>query len=841
MNAGLAVKIARRELRAGASGFLVFLACLALGVGAIAAAGSASTMFRQGVAGELSRILGGDLSFSVQRALIPEEIIEELEDLGSVSQVADVNVMATSPDARRLVRVRGVDNAYPLIGLPELEPALDLVDALGIRNGIPGAVADADVFSVFGLQVGDQLMISGQAFELRAVVRSEPDRLDLGFDFAPRVLTRLDAVTSAGLLDEGAIFRSGVRALLNDREANLSMMDEDYATRLEDTGIRITTRDELGDQFDDLLDQLSVFLAVAGLAALLAGGLGVAQAVSTFLATRTGSIAALKAIGADGGTIRLAYILQILVLALLGSVVGAILGALVPAVLALVYGDALPLPAQAGIYPRPLLLAMLFGVLSAMAFALPSIGRARATPPAVLLGGESRSGDATPWFERVGALVLGTVFVTVAVVFSPSPMVAGVMLGFAVVVFVILWGAAYLLRRVARLLAKGTSGGLRIALTQLGGPGSVAPIAAPALGLGLALLAVVTLVQHNLVTQIRDTAPANLPGMVFAMIPGDQGERFDEIAQAAGAEITDPDRYRRAPSLRGRIIELRGEALDREAIAESQQWIVSGETSLTYLTKMPPETVIEEGEWWPENYSGPALISIEGDAARGLGVEVGDTMGFRILGREFTAEIANLRTIDWGGFGVNVPIVFAPGTLEAANPPQTALLRTDPQFEEAVAQAIGEALPTVVIYRVRERLQVAADVFEQTTRAINAVAGVVALAGALVMLGAFAAAARRRVTDAALLKTFGVPPSGVLAIFALEFALVGVMATGLAVALAAPPAWYIMTNLIEAVWAPDWASVGLVSAIAIVAAASGGGLVARAALSVPAARALRSV
>jgi putative ABC transport system permease protein len=841
MNAGLAIKIARRELRAGTSGFLVFLACLALGVGAIAAAGSASTMFRQGVAGELSRILGGDLSFSVQRAAIPEELREELEGLGSVSIIADVNVMAASSEVRRLVRVRGVDDAYPLIGAPELDPPISLEAALATRNGVPGAVADADVFSVFDLQVGDHLMIAGQAFELRAVLRSEPDRLDLGFDFAPRVLTRLDTVSAAGLLDEGAIFRSGLRALLDDREADLSAMDEEYESRLEAAGIRITTRDELGDQFDDLLDQLSVFLAVAGLAALLAGGLGVAQAVSTFLATRTGSIAALKALGADGGTIRLAYILQILVLALLGAVVGAILGALVPAVLAIIYGDALPLPARAGLYPEPLLLAMLFGVLSAMAFALPAIGRARATPPAALLGGESRSRESTPWFERIGALVLGVLFVAVAVAFSPSPMVAGVMLGFAVTVFLILWGAAYVLRRVARLLAKGTRGGLRIALTQLGGPGSVAPVAAPALGLGLALLAVVTLVQHNLVTQIRDTAPANLPGMVFAMIPGDQGALFDEIAQAAGADITDPDRYRRAPSLRGRITHLNGEAVDRDNIAESEQWIVSGETSLTYLATMPPETIIEDGEWWPEDYSGPAMISIEGDAARGLGVEVGDTIGFRILGREFTAEIANLRTIDWGGFGVNVPIVFAPGTLEAANPPQTALLRTDPQFEEAVAQAVGDALPTVVIYRVRERLQAAADVFEQTTRAINAVAGVVALAGALVMLGAFAAAARRRVTDAALLKTFGVPPLGVLAIFALEFALVGVMATGLAVALAAPPAWYIMTNLIEAVWAPDWASVAIVSAIAIVAAATGGGLVARAALSVPAARALRSV
>jgi len=840
MNAGLALRIAGRELRAGMRGFMVFLACLTLGVAAIAAAGSASAMFRQGVAGELSRILGGDLSFSVQRAALPDELVEEMAAAGRVSKIADINVMASFNDVRRLIRLRGVDAAYPLLGAVLTVPEQPLADLLASRDGVAGAAADPDIFRVFNAQIGDRIELAGQVFELRAELVSEPDRLDLGFDFAPRLLVALDRVEGAGLMAEGSIYRSGLRAVLDDGEADLAALGAQLTPRLREQGINITTRDDLGDQFDDLLDNLSVFLAVAGLAALLAGGLGVAQAVSTFLSTRTGSIAALKALGADGATIRLAYLLQILVLALAGCVLGAGLGALAPIALVQVFGDALPIPVQAGVYPGPLGLAVLFGMLSALAFALPAIGRARATPPSALLGGEARGQNATPWSERIAALLTGLVFIALAVLFSPSPMVAGVMLGFAVVVFALLWGAAFGLRRLARWLAHRARGALRLALTQLGGPGSVAPVAAPALGLGLALLAVVTLVQHNLVTQIRDTAPANLPSLVIAQIPSDRGEEFDRIAAEAGAAITDPDRYRRAPALLGRITGIKGEPLDLEAVAPSERWLVDGETRLTYLAQIPPETVLEAGAWWPEDYAGPPLISIEGDAARGLGVGVGDSLTLRILGREITAEIASLRTIDWGSFGVNVAIVFAPGTLEAANPRQTALLRAEPGSEDGIATAIGAAFPDAVIYRVRERLQAAAEVFAQTSVAINAVAGVVALAGALVMLGAFAAAARRRVTDAALLKTFGVTPAGVLAIFALEFGLVGVMATVLALLLAIPPAWYVMTQLVEAVWAPDWLAVGSVSAIAILSAAAGGALVARAALSIPAARALNA-
>jgi putative ABC transport system permease protein len=840
MNAGLALRIAGRELRAGMRGFMVFLACLTLGVAAIAAAGSASAMFRQGVASELSRILGGDLSFSVQRASLPGDLIAEMEAVGRISNIADVNVMASLNDTRRLIRLRGVDAAYPLLGSVVTVPDLPLAELLAPRDGLPGAAADPDIFRVFNAQIGDRLELAGREFELRAELESEPDRLDLGFDFAPRLLVSLAAVEGAELMSEGSIYRSGLRVVLDDGEADLAALDTGLEARFREQGINVATRDELGDQFDDLLDNLSVFLAVAGLAALLAGGLGVAQAVSTFLSTRTGSIAALKALGADGATIRLAYLLQILALALAGSVLGAGLGALAPIALVATFGDVLPIPVQAGLYPGPLGLAVLFGMLSALAFALPAIGRARATPPSALMGGAVRGQSSTPWSERIAALLTGAVFVTLAILFSPSPMVAGVMLGFAVLVFVLLWGAAFALRRLARWLAHGAHGAWRLALTQLGGPGSVAPVAAPALGLGLALLAVVTLVQHNLVTQIRDTAPANLPSLAITQIPSDRGEEFDRIAAEAGAQISDPQRYRRAPALLGRITGIKGEPLDIDAVAPSQRWLVDGETRLTYLAQIPPEAVLEAGEWWPQDYAGPPLISVEGDAARGLGVGVGDSLTLRILGREITAEIASLRTIDWGGFGVNVAIVFAPGVLEAANPTQTVLLRALPELDDGIATAIGEAFPDAVIYRVRERLQAAAEVFEQTTVAINAVAGVVALAGALVMLGAFAAAARRRVTDAALLKTFGVTPAGVLAIFALEFGLVGVMATVLALLLAIPPAWYVMTQLVEAVWAPDWIAVGSVSAVAIVSAAAGGALVARAALSVPAARALNS-
>ena len=839
MNASAAFAIAWRELRAGARGFFIFLACLALGVGAIAAAGSAGEMFSRGVGGELSRILGGDLSLDIARDRADADLRDRLEMMGAVSEVVDVNVMASANDERRLVRVRGADNAYPLLGDPTLDPPISLDEALAQRDGLPGMVADAEILRLFDLQPGDVLEIGGRPFQLRAELESEPDRLDIGFNFAPRLITSLEAVEAAGFIGEGSLFRARYRLLLDDELADRNTLDESLEAELEPEGWNVTTRDEIGDQFDELLGQLSVFLSVAGLAALLAGGLGVHQAVTTFLSTRTGAIAALKSLGAEAATLRLAYGLQILALALIGALIGVVIGALAPLILASVFGDQLPLPAEAGIYPVPLLLAMLYGLLAALAFALPAIGRARATPPAALFGGAARAQAATPWLERLAGLAVGAAFIGLAVGFSPAPMTAGFMLGFALAVFLLLWMAAYVLRWLARRLSRLTRGGLRLALMQLGGPASVAPIAAPALGLGLSLLAVVTLVQHNLVTQIRDTAPSQLPSIAFNMIPGDRVDEFDAVAARAGVRVDDPAAYLRAPFLLGRVTRLKGEALDRDQVAQSEQWVIDGETRITVVDALPANSQIVDGQWWASDYAGPPLVSIEADAAQGLGLEVGDTIAMRILGREITAELANTRTIDWGDFGVNVAIVFAPGTLEAANPAWSAIVRSEAEIEDELARSIGDTFPEVTIFRIRERLEAAAEIFEKTTIAIDAVAGVVAAAGALVMLGAFAAAARRRVTDAALLKTFGVTPGGVLRLFALEFGLVGAMAAALALALAAPPAWWVITQQLEAVWVPDWGAVGLITLFAVGAAAAGGALVARTALAVPAARALR--
>ncbi|MGF1462391.1 MAG: ABC transporter permease, partial [Maricaulaceae bacterium] len=690
---GVAAKFAARELRGGARGFRIFLACIALGVGAIAASGSVAAAFQQGIDSQSREILGGDLEARLTQARADEAALATLASFGAVSEILELRAMARTEGARRLVEARGVDDAFPLVGEMGLRGETDLARALVLENDHWGVAVAPEFLVQFDAQLGDRVQIGELSLDIRAVVEDEPDRLALGFALGPRVMMARDALLAAGVTGDGALFRAGYRVALADPdqvdEAETALSE---ALKALDDSWRVRGREDAADGLRQVIDSLSIFLAVVGLSALIAGGVGVSQAVNAYVEARTGSIAALKALGADAGLIRATYALQIAGLALAGCLIGVAFGAGAPFLVAAFAGDALPVPVLLRLYPAPLVLAAGQGVLAAAAFALPAIGRARNTPPAALFRGQSeRKRVPAPQLERVWALGAGLALGGLAILTSPDKPLTAMMIGGALVTFLLLTGAALLVMRVAKRLSHSARGFRRLALANLGGPGSVAPIAAPALGLGLALAALVTLVEVNLVRQVRDTAPQNLPALLFVRIPGAEAEAFDaKVAAELGPQT--PDSYLRLPVLTGRITTLKGEDLVREKVAESERWIL-GETQITILDALPENSEIEAGEWWPRDYAGPPLIALEGEAARGLGVGVGDRMGLRILGRQVEAEIAVLRTIDWGGFGAAVAIAFAPGTLEAANPTHNAVLRVAREDEDRVADALGRAFP----------------------------------------------------------------------------------------------------------------------------------------------------
>lgn len=832
------LRFALRELRSGVKGFRIFLACLALGVAAIAAASSTAEAFRRGLATEAREILGGDLAISGnQRRFTPEELAL-FQSLGRTTHAVASQAMAEAPGGeRRLVELRGVDEAYPLAGRVKITGAPSLAAALEVRDGVWGAAVERALLERLNLKLGDRFLAGNVPIRANAILEEEPDRLSRGFALGPRVLTRSGALEAGGFLQPGLPFGEAVRVSLRP---GLPLEDAKAQVRKGMKGLfRIRDRNDAAPGVSRMIDQLEYFLGFIGLASLVAGGLGVFGAVSAYVDGRKPAIATLKALGAESGLVRSVYLAQIGLLAAAGIAIGLTVGAVTPLVLGSAVRDELPVPALFAIYPIPLLKAAAFGLLSAAAFSLAPLARARTTPPASLfrsdLSGRLRLGA-----ELVGAVLAGAGLAGLAIVTAPTPLMAAAMIGGVAGAFALLWAFGWGAATLAGTLRGGAHGALRIALANLAGPRSAARTAAPAIGLGVALLAAVVLIQSSLLNQISVVAPRTAPALVFTEIPGDRTRAFDaEVARALG-RAPNEDTYLRAPMVTGRIVAVRGVEVDIEKVPSDVRWAFDNDVTLSAIGPEPPNAGIVSGRWWRADHTGPPLVALAREPAEGMGIRLGDSLTLSVLGREIDARVAAIRDVDFGSFGASFALILSPDALEGATPRHVAIAKATREEERRLVRTLGRRFAEVNVISVREQLEAATELFDRVALAVRGAAAVALLAALLVLTGAIAARAQERTREAATLKVLGASRVQVLAAYVIEYGLVGLIAGAAGVGLGYAAAWPVVVQVFEAEWSVDWAGVAALLAGASGLAAIGGLLASFQALSKRPAPALRA-
>ncbi len=793
-----ALNIAAAELKSGIKGFKLFLICLAIGVAAIAAAGSMAQAFRTGLDSEQRRILGGDFVLSLRQREPSPEQIKFFQSNGQISLATDANTMGSHGEIRRLIQIRAVDKIHPLEGSVTLAPEVPLQPLLAQKNGVWGGVAEQALLDAFKLKVGDTIELPYGKVQIRAVLLKEPDALGRGFAFSPRLMISREAIVPLSIGQAGSLFSTSLRAKLNNPAASDTVKAAfEKAFPADQRALRDKARS--ADGFGRALDRVELFLSCVGFAALLAGGLGVAGAVRGHLQTRRGSIAILKAMGASGGDVRLAYGLQILVLACLGALLGMFVGGAAPFLTSWAYGSTLPIPIKLALFPEPLAAAGGIGLLCAFAFAAPPLGAARATPPSHLLRGGG-SDEATPRPERIASLLGLAALAGLFALTSPNPAMAILLALGAGGAWLVFFGLGKLAQLLARRVSK-PGGAWGLGLAALGGPGSLAPAAAPALGLGLALLVALGQIQSNLVAQVRDTAPASAPSVAYTEIPDAKVEQFDALIKANVPNLKAED-YGRTPVMTVRVFSLNGVEINPIKVKPAERWFVEDEIGATWQAAQPASAKLVSGKWWPATWNDPfeARVSLEAEAAEGIGAKVGDTLGVLVSGREIQARIDNLRTVDWAGFGANFALVFAPGAFEGAAFRHFAIARLTPADEAKITTALATDFPAVGIVRVRDALAAAGDLFESLAIAIQAIAAVALGAGIAAVAGALAAGSRRRLYEAAILKSLGASRARIVGAMAIEQASAGLIAALIGSGIGLGAAYAIVTQVLEADW-----------------------------------------
>jgi len=810
----LALRLARRELRTGLRGFRIFIACLALGVAAIAAVGSVSSAMMAGLEGDARRLLGGDVDLRLVHRPASDGQRAYLQQAGSISEVLAMRAMARRVDgeARTLVELKAVDGAYPLVGTVTMTPAADLAAALAERDGAYGAIAEANLAAQLDLEVGDRLVVGDATLELRGILTGEPDRIVNFASFGPRLMVAQAALPATGLVQPGSLIRYHYRVVLppgTDAKDWLVGLDD----RFPDAGWRARSLDNAAPGFDTFVDRTTLFLTLVGLTSLLVGGVGVAMAVKAYLDGKTETIATLKCLGAPSRLVFRTYLAVVLALAAVGTLIGLAVGATAPIGAAMLAGPLLPFELPVRLYPLPLAVAAGFGLLTALAFSLWPLGRAGQVQAAALF-----RAVVAPLAGRPSAAVMAATAGAVALLAALAVATShdrGFALWFvagAFAAFALFLAAARLLMVAARRAGRPRDPELRMALANLHRPGAPTPGVVMSLGLGLTVLVAVALIQANLARQVAERIPDAAPAFFFIDIQPDQSDRFRTIVDAMPA-VTE---VQTTPMVRGRITAVNGADAGTLTVDPGSAWALRGDRGLTYSAEPPLGAEIVAGEWWPRDYAGPPLISFDANIARDFGVGVGETITLNVLGRPITAEIANLRRIDWSSMSMNFIFVFAPGTLEAAPHSIIATVRvSDASAEADVQRRVTDALPNVTAIRVKDAIEAADRILRAVSTAVRATAAVTLVAGILVLAGAVAAGHSRRVRDAVILKVLGATRWRILKTYVLEYGILGLATAGVAAVVGSTAAFVVVTKVMHADFVLSPEVVAVVAAIAL--------------------------
>ena len=748
----LPLRLALRELRSGLRGFYVFIACIALGVMTIAGVGSVASSLSDGLAREGRTLLGGDVSFSlIQREAKPDEIAF-LRARGTVSVAATLRAMARATDGRlALIELKAVDRAYPMLGALALEPDIPMSDLFAEREGVFGAAVDQALLARLDLKIGDRLTVGSATFEIRSAVDAEPDKLAGGLGLGPRFLVSIDGLRAAALLQPGSLVRWIYRVRLAgnsaDDRAATALADAARAA-LPEAGWDIRSRNNASPQLERSILRFTQYLTLVGLAGLLVGGVGVGNAVKSHIDRRRDIIATFKAVGATGRDVFAIYLTQIMVLAALGSLAGLVIGATLPFIIVGAFGDLLPLPVVPALHPDELALSAVYGLLTALAFGMWPLARVHDIPVAALFRDTIAHEVLRPKTRYlVLMMLLIATLAGIAIGLAYDKRVALVFVAASAIVFVLLRGIASGLMALARRLPRSRITMLRLAVSNIHRPGTLTPSVVLSLGLGLAVLVTITQIDGNLRRQFLASLPERAPSLYFIDIPSSVSDRFDDFLKRLTPQAIVED----VPMLRGRIVAARGVKAEDLKPSRDAQWVLHSDRGLTYTGDVPKGSKVVEGEWWGPDYDGPPLVSFEKKLADGLGLKIGDTVVVNVLGRDITATISNMRSVDWQSLGINFVLVFSPNAFRGAPHTHIATLTEmhhGAAEDAAIIKAVADAFPMVTSVRVREALETIGAVVTNLVMAIRGASAVTLISAILVLGGALAAGHRHRVYDA---------------------------------------------------------------------------------------------
>lgn len=793
----------RRYVRGWRSGELLILSlALAVGVGTSTAVGLFSDRVRGALAAQSGDTLGADLIVSSRQPL-PDRLREAATQSGLVAVAAQsLASVVFHGELSALASIKAVEAGYPPRG--EVRIASQPFGDERVAGGAPPpgtAWIDTRLWSELGLSRGDELQVGALALRVDAVLAYEPDRGGGFGELAPRVLIHAADLPATQLVGPGS--RVGYELLLAGPDAALQALEIPEEARA-------VTPEDSSPAVRNALDTAQRFLDLAVLAALLLSGAAVAICARSYGARLRDEVALLKCLGARGRYIVTALSGSLLAAGVFAGVAGGVIGALAQFVLVRLLGalmDAeLPLPSL-----RPFLNAQFVGLLMLLGFGLPPVLDARRVPPLRVFQRAADAGSVSR------AVPLAAVAAIVALLWwqTRDVQLAAYFIGGAGAAVGVLAALALLLVRLLAPLRGRVGAAWRFGLGNVSRRRAATVAQVVALGLSLMSLLLVSVSRSDLLESWRGRLPENAPNQFLINVQPQQIEAMNAFFAERG--YTDLTLW---PMARGRLIRLRGEPVTADSFEdpETRRWI-NREFNLSWTDTLNADNRITEGVWWGAAGRGQALLSTDDYAVERLHLKIGDTLTLAIADREVTFTVSSFRTVEWDSFQPNFFLLTPPGVLDPNEASYLSSFYLPPE-NRALLRALIDRFPNVTVIDIETLMREVRSIMDRITRAVEFIFLFTLAAGLTVLLAAIEGTRDERRREIGLLRALGarraVVRQGVLA----EYAVLGLLAGGVAAIAAQGLTWALAEFVFEIPYGPRpllWL-IGAASGLALVTA-----------------------
>lgn len=798
------VSLTIREIRSSWRRLLFFFLCIALGVGSVVALRSLIQNLTRAVGTDARSLMTADIELGSTNDFSPTDI-SKIESVISTSSIVEARneaittaAMARPVDSNnpnvRFVELKGVEPPFPLVGSFTLDGG-EAFDHHLLQNN--GAVVARILLEDLKVKIGDKIKIGEGEFQIRATFDQEPGGSS-GFRLGARVFVERRAFDDAGITRNASRVR---RRILYRTSDNPTDLVRQLREALKGTTIQVQsyreTQENLGEQFT----RTENYLALTGLLILVLGGVGVWNVARAFVEQKRKTVAVLKCLGASGTRIITVYLLQILVLGLIGSAFGVILAQLGLIFVRSRFAADLPENMSYTVGFSTATQGIVLGVLISLLFSALPLLQIRNIKPRLLLRDESNVSlrlDFTKWL--IGSLSLFGLL-GLSVWQAGSLQVGAFFLGGLSATSAVLYLAATLLTIVLRKLRSLGTFSISQAINSLYRPGNQTRIILLAVGLGAFVVLTVQALQANLVREFDFTRNQRLPSLFFVDIQRSQiGEVIELIESRVGekAEAT--------PTVRARIAFVNGQAPDyQQREVRQQQGQIGREFAVTYRSGLDENETVIDGKWWSDDTSTSPEVSVEEDMAERLKIAVGDSITFDISGRKITAQVANIRKLDLRNTRTAFIFVFRPGVLESA--PQsyaaTVLSRISATERQRLQRDVLAAYPNVQIFDVADIVSTVQRLVNNFVLAISFVGSFVVLSGILILIGSIALTKSQRIYENAILKTLGAGRKTLASILLAEYGILGLLSGLIGAGFAVLLSWAVSRYIMNIDWEFD--------------------------------------